>query len=383
MREVYITAIATALPNDPVGNDQMEAILGQAGEKPSKARKVVLRSNGIKSRHYAKDPQSGAFTHSNATLTAEAITNLKNDGVDPQRMTLLACGTTMADQLMPGHALMTQAEVGVSGIEAVSTAGICLSGITALQYARNAIKSGEHEQAVCTGSEIASAILSGKNFKPEIEQKVAQLSDRPEIAFEKDFLRWMLSDGAGAFWLAPRPAPGKLSLKIDWVEILSYAAEEPVCMYSGLQVHEDGTTQGWRELTPDEWNRESLLTVRQNVKLLNEKIIYYTVEKPLRTIMQKHPLKAEAVDYFLPHYSSEYFRDKVHEGMKKAGLDIPQDRWFTNLTTKGNTGSASIYIILEELFHSGQLKPGDRLLCYIPESGRFSTAFMHLSVVKP
>jgi 3-oxoacyl-[acyl-carrier-protein] synthase-3 len=66
--------------------------------------------------------------------------------------------------------------------------------------------------------------------------------------------------------------------------------------------------------------------------------------------------------------------------MKKAGCDIPQDKWFTNLTSKGNTGSASIYIMLEELFNSGSLKPGEKLLCYIPESGRFSTAFMHLSV---
>ena len=66
--------------------------------------------------------------------------------------------------------------------------------------------------------------------------------------------------------------------------------------------------------------------------------------------------------------------------MLEADCDIPQERWFTNLSSKGNTGSASIYIILEELFHSGKLKVGEKLLCYIPESGRFSTAFMQLEV---
>jgi len=57
-------------------------------------------------------------------------------------------------------------------------------------------------------------------------------------------------------------------------------------------------------------------------------------------------------------------------------------RWFTNLTSKGNTGAASIFIILEELFNQGRLRTGERLLCYVPESGRFSTAFMHLTVVE-
>lgn len=67
--------------------------------------------------------------------------------------------------------------------------------------------------------------------------------------------------------------------------------------------------------------------------------------------------------------------------MKKAGLEIPFEKWFTNLVEFGNTGSASMYIMLEELFNSGKLKRGDTLLCYIPESGRFSTAFMYLEVV--
>jgi 3-oxoacyl-[acyl-carrier-protein] synthase III len=69
--------------------------------------------------------------------------------------------------------------------------------------------------------------------------------------------------------------------------------------------------------------------------------------------------------------------------MERAGFVIPQERWFSNLTTKGNTGSASVYIMLEELFHSGKLKAGDRLLCYVPESGRFSTGYILLTVCGP
>ena len=38
---------------------------------------------------------------------------------------------------------------------------------------------------------------------------------------------------------------------------------------------------------------------------------------------------------------------------RRTRLRIPCERWFTNLTTKGNTGAASIYIMLEELVASG------------------------------
>jgi 3-oxoacyl-[acyl-carrier-protein] synthase-3 len=67
--------------------------------------------------------------------------------------------------------------------------------------------------------------------------------------------------------------------------------------------------------------------------------------------------------------------------MQAAGFEIPYAKWFTNLATTGNVGSASIYLIMEALFKSGELSAGQRLLCFIPESGRFSHCFMHLTVV--
>ena len=67
--------------------------------------------------------------------------------------------------------------------------------------------------------------------------------------------------------------------------------------------------------------------------------------------------------------------------MQHIGFKIDYDRWFTNLPTMGNTGSAAIYIILAELMQANRLKKGQRLLCFIPESGRFAHCFMHLTVV--
>jgi len=379
-RNVYITQTSAYLPNAPVDNDNMERILGQAGDKPSRARRMVLRSNGITSRHYAIDPETGASTHTNAQITAEAIRKF-NSGFDPLEISFLACGTSIPDQVMPNHAVMVQGELGVPMCEAVATSGVCLSGMTALKYAWFAVGSGQHSSAVATGSDLPSSVMTAENFQGELDAKVEAMEARPEIAFEKDFLRWMLSDGAGAVLLEDKPSDHGTSLRIDWIESFSYAGEIETCMYMGAEKNPDGSIKGWTQMNADERAATSALTIKQDVKLLNENIVNYTVERPLPGLMEKYQMRADQIDHFLPHYSSTFFRDKMYEGMKRVGFDLPQDRWFTNLTSKGNTGAASIYIMLEELLASGKVKPGERLLCFIPESGRFSTCFMHLTAV--
>ncbi len=381
-QQVYITHIASFLPNDPIANDEMESVLGMVNGRPSRARKLILRSNKIENRYYAINPETGAPSHTNSELTAEAIGNLKKMGCNLDELSLLSCGTTLPDQLMPNHALMVQGELQLHPCEAVATAGICLSGVMSFKYAYLSIKSGEHRNAVATGSENVSSLMRGHLFDEESKTATKLLQqNRKEIAFEKDFLRWMLSDGAGAVWMSDQPRQEGISLKVDWVKQISYAGELPTCMYAGMDKDANGNLAGWRSFLPQTWVEHSLFAIKQDVKLLNEKIIEYTVTKPLQKLIAEGLVDAKEIDWFLPHYSSGYFRDKVYDGMQKAGCDIPQTRWFSNLSSKGNTGSASIYIILEELFSSGRLKKGEKLLCYIPESGRFSTAFIHLTVV--
>jgi len=381
MREVYINKISAFFPNEAVDNDNIENVLGMVDGKPSLVKRIVLKSNKIETRYYAIDPKTNETTHSNAQMASEAIKMLSDEGLDLDKVELLACGTTSPDQLLPNHALMVHGETKMKPLEVVSIAGICLSGLTALKYAYTSIKSEEIDSAVTTGSENISASMRGRNFEPEVHAKVDMVRRNKELTFEKDFLRWMLSDGAGAIAVSHKPNADSISLKIDRIFSKSYAGEMEACMYSGCEKLKDGTTRGYREYMPEEWLTMSIFSIKQDVKLLNNNILEYTVFKPLEEMLEKKMFKPEDIDWFLPHYSSGYFRDKLYNTMKEVNCDIPQEKWFTNLAWKGNTGSASIYIILEELFNSGKLKKGEKLLCYIPESGRFSTAYLLLEVV--
>jgi 3-oxoacyl-[acyl-carrier-protein] synthase-3 len=381
MQPVYINEIAAFLPNDPVDNESIEKVLGALPHQPARVKKFVLRNNGIRTRHYAIDPATGVRTHTNAQLTAEAIRRLLDAlGLDKSAVEGLACGTSSADQLIPAHAMMVAGELGLPPCEIVSSAGVCCSGVAALRYGHMAVASGSRTNFVVTGSECASPFMRERNYRPVVSPDPSDPTKHPIASFEMEFLRWMLSDGAGAAWLDREPRPDGLSLKIEWVDQVSWAGELPVCMYSGMVKDKDGRLVHWF----DEENRydvvgKGYLTLQQDVRALDRHIIE-TAMIWFERLRERHDVDYSQVSWFLPHLSSMYFKGKVMEGMNARGMHVAEERWFTNLPDKGNTGSASIYIMLEELFHSGRLRSGDRILCIVPESARFTMAAFMLTV---
>ena len=377
MRPVYITRLSAYLPNDPVPNEEMEKVLGMVNGKPSRARLLVLRKNGIKTRYYAiKD---GIRTHTNAQLAAVAIRNLFDDSLPVTKLQLLATGTTSPDQLQPAHAAMVHHEIGSGNIEIISASGACVSSMQALKYTWMAVTAGMADVAVACGSERVSSWLQASRFSAEADSW-QHIDQSPYIAFEKDFLRWMLSDGAAAALLQPRPNETGISLQINWLEITSYANELETCLYAGAIKNEDGSLTGWSDMDTAKWGTESVFALKQDTRILGEHIIKKGGDF-LHTLMDKKGLTPDDVDYFLPHMSSEFFRKEMQDYMRGIGMDLPSEKWFYNLTSVGNVGSASPLLMLEELFHSGKLKKGDRLLVMVPESARFSYAYLYLTVV--
>jgi 3-oxoacyl-[acyl-carrier-protein] synthase-3 len=379
MSEAYITRIAKFLPNESVSNEEMEEYLGYINGKPSKSKAIVLRNNGIKNRFYALR-KDGTPTHTNAEMAALAIKDLfRNNPAEIGEMDLLSCATSSPDQLMPSHGSMVHGHLPeAASIEVVSPSGVCCAGMHAFKYAYMAVKLGEKQKAVACASERLSTVLRSDQFEDEIQQ-LTRLEKNPFLAFEKDFLRWMLSDGAGAFLVESAPNQEGISLKIDWIEGCSYANEVEACMYMGADKLEDGTLKSYKDFTAEEIQERSVLSIKQDVKLLGEKIVKLGFAK-LKDILVKKAVTIEDVSYFLPHLSSYFFENKIDEFFKENGMHIPKEKWYTNLVTKGNVGAASIYMMLEEVFNSGTLKKGEKILLAVPESSRFSYMFCLLTV---
>ncbi len=376
MSEVYITKIAKYLPNEPVGNDEMESKLGLINGVSSKARRIVLRNNQIKTRYYAID-QQGNITHNNAQLTKEAVELLCDDTLKSSEIELLSCGTSSPDQILPSHAAMVHGFLKNGNMEINSPSGACCSGMNALKYGYMSVKADLTKNAVCTGSERTSTWMKSDIFETEV-QHLKALEEKPLLAFQKDFLRWMLSDGAGAFLLENKPN-GKTPLRIEWIEGYSYAHEIDACMYAGSDKLENGFLKPWSEYPAEVWGKKSLFSMKQDTRLLGKNILVKGVES-LKNAIEKHGIKSEDITYYLPHISSYYFKEGLYNEMVKQGVPVAWDNWFINLEKVGNIGSASIYVMLEELVSTGKLKKGDKILLSVPESARFSYSYALLTV---
>jgi 3-oxoacyl-[acyl-carrier-protein] synthase III len=380
-KEVYITDTSVFFPNQPVSNDEMEEYLGFINGKPSKAKRIVLRNNGIKRRFYALS-KGGKPTHTNAQMTAMAVRSLyNNDPAGLRTLELLSCGTSSPDQMMPSHGVMVHGWLPeTNGVEVVSPSGVCCAGMHAFKYAYMAIKTGDVHNAVATGSERMSASLVSQAFEDEV-QKLIQLEENPYIGFEKEFLRWMLSDGASAFLMSDKKNEKGLSMRVEWIEGVSYANKMEACMYMGSEKLADGSLKSYLDYSPHEVLDHSILSIKQDVKLLSENIIPLG-GVGLKAALDKHGIKSEEIDYFLPHMSSEFFKDKIFTRLIEIGNPIPYEKWFVNLSTVGNVGAASSYLMVDELYHSGKLKAGDKILLLVPESSRFSYMYSLLTVVE-
>jgi len=375
---VFIINTSSFFPNGPVNNSEMESYLGYINDKPSKSKEIVLRNNGIINRYYALDKR-GKATHTNAQMTALAVKALFKDEPDQlKNVELLVCGTSSPDQMIPSHGVMTHGWLPeAKAIEVVSPSGVCCAGMHALKYAYLAIKAGDVNIAIATGSERFSGLLVADVFKEEA-QILKKLIENPYIAFQKDFLRWMLSDGASAFLLSDTPNEIGLSLRIDWIEGVSYAQEMETCMYMGAEKQSDGTLKGFMDYTPEEIMNKSIFSIKQDINLLMDNIVPLGGKK-IQEIFERRGLTVSEIDYFLPHISSNFFKSKIFDLVEKFG-GIPYEKWFINLFTVGNVGAASVYLMIDELFHSGKLKKGEKLLLLVPESSRFSYMYALITV---
>ncbi len=378
MHPVYITKTSAFLPNNPVENKDIEAYLGMIGGKPSRAKDLILRNNGIISRYYALDLKKNV-THTSYEMAARAIEKLYDKDFTVDNVELLSAGTASQEMIMPSHGVQIHGEMGGSNrTDVVSFAGSCCSGIHALKYGYMAVATGDKQNAVCVASERLSAWMTSSYFKQEFEN-LQLIEDDPIIAFEKDFLRFMLSDGAGAVKLSGKPAEEGISLKIEWIELTSYANTLPTCMYAGADYDKNGRLLGWTHFPEEEWTSKSIFSLKQDTKLLGDNIIKMGGSFFME-LVKKYDLKPEDITWFLPHLSSMYFKQRILKNLEQNGFQIPLEKWFLNLPKVGNVAAASAFLMLDELVRTKDLKKGEKILFMIPESARFSYAFVLLTV---
>ena len=360
MTNCYITSTGSYLPGKPVDNESIEQYLGSMiGE--GRIRRKILNANGIQTRYYALDKKQNV-THSLYELAAEAVKDCLSLDQNLLNIDYLSAGTTHAPLLAPGLSSLLHDQLSKDGVishalEINSNSGICSSGAQALVNASRAVKSGDAHGAICVGVEQSSIGLRSKEFRTTYDFPAILRDVRSSKWFMSVFLRFMLSDGAGAFLLEGQPKEQGLSLQVNWTYSRSFANEAPLCMQ--LQ--------------------SNPMILSQDIKIL-AKYMAPLSKKAVEGALCEHGETLENYTMVLPHMSSYYFERSV----KKIMADLSPNRevpYWTNLRTAGNTGAASIFIMLDEYLKTRPVAPGDRLLLFVPESGQFNFVLISLTVV--
>lgn len=359
----YITRTSSFLPGPAIANNEIEQHLGTLPDE-AETKATVLAMNGIQTRHYAQD-ENQQPTHDVYELAYQAIVNCLGAEQLSSPISMLATGTTYSPLFAPGaasilHSRLRDRTETNHPMEISSHGGICSSAAAALVNAIRAVSAGEHQTALCVGADHPSQILKASEIRP-IDDRREHSQLRNSQWFMSVFLRFMLSDGAGAMVLQDSPDSNQLSLKVNWTHSLSFAHATELCMKLD--------------------SKTALLS--QNLMVLS-RFLFPCGERFLRHALDRHDDSLDNYRVILPHLSSFFFRKKFERAIKNSSADAdhPTPYW-TNLATAGNTGAASIYIMLDEFLRLNSLQHGERVLLFVPESGQFNYVLISLTAVAP
>ena len=375
LKKCYINQIGKYLPGNPISNDEMEEYLGRIGGVSSRVGPKVLKQNKIESRYYALDKHQNT-TISNAAMAAHAIRDaISRSEISLDDLQLLVTATSQGDLPLPGFASMVHGELKNQPCEIASLHGICASSVLALRHSVSAVKAGEVSKSAVVASELASRLLKATRFEEQ------GFGKEKRLPFETEFLRWMLSDGAGALLISDQPNSTGLSIEVESIHIKSYASQFAPCMYVGKKdnVSKD-EVYGWLDYPGYmEAACDGAINLHQTVNMLDD-VIRICINGVFE-LVEEGKLDSDQIDWWVTHYSSHIFREQAYDLLVKGGITIEPDKIFSNLYSRGNMGSASFYLMLEEMLNHGYLESGQRLLCIVPESGRFLFGYVILKVV--
>ena len=373
LRDGYVTGAGVFLPGAPIDNGRMEDHLGRINGRDSLFGKKALRWNGVESRHYAM-AADGNVSHSNAEMCALAVKQALDDAALQRRdLTFLAAATTQGDLIVPGHAASVHAEIGGGAMEIASFQSVCGSSLMAAKGAWQAVRTGDHDVAAACAGEFSS-----RWFRPSFYEGSALVDAKGRLKPEADFLRFTLSDGAGAIIIEPEPRPG--SLKIELVDVVSLADRFDPCMWAGAQIGTRADLKtSWGMYGPREGHALGAIALLQDFELL-KRVIRAWIGVYLQKV-EEGRIKPAEIDHCLVHYSAKSLRAEIVSLLQDTAGMVPEEKWFSVLREKGNVGSASIWLMLDGLMKSGKVQSGEKILCVVPESGRALVGFMVLEAV--
>ena len=296
-----ILGTGSALPKKVVTNDDLAAFLETNDE-------WISTRTGIRERRVLSDEtlQSLAERAGKAALA--------NAGVVPEEIDFVLVSTVNAETLSPALACDIQPALGLKCMGMDLNAG-CTGFIAALSVAEGLIASGRARRILIVSAEALS--------------RFADWTDRSTCV--------LFGDAAGAAVVGEG----------EGVKDIRFVGEPRRDVLCGT------TPPGNSPFAVDP-------QPAQYLKMQGQEVYKFAVShsfKDIREMLAYHDLEPEDVDFYVLHQANMRILEAV-----RTRLKVDEGRFPHNIERTGNTSSATVPVLLDELNRSGALKPGCRVI---------------------
>lgn len=271
----------------------------------------IRERTGIVRRHIVEEDT----TVSMAVKAAQAA--LENAGMNAEELDMILVATMTPNRIIPGIACEVQKEIKAVKAVGIDLNAACSGFVFAYNTAQCYVSAGIYKNILIIGSESLSNVVNWE--------------DRGSCI--------LFGDGAGSAIL--RAEEGE---------------QRPFVMHSDgakgeVLVCESRHQKNW-ELKEKERTTYMYMDGQEVFKFAVKK-----VPEAIKELLVKNETATDEIDWFILHQANRRIIEAVAKRMK---LDI--ERFPMNLQEYGNTSSASIPILLDELNRSGKLKKGQKLV---------------------
>lgn len=304
-----ILGTGSFLPAQVVTNDHLAQIVDTNDE-------WITSRTGIKERRISNGETV-------SQLASEAARRAMEDaGVQPEEIDLILLATMTPDASMPNGACMVQKEIGAVNATCFDINAACTGFLFALNTANAYLTAGMYEKILVIGAETLS--------------KITDWSDRSTCV--------LFGDGAGAV-------------------IVAADSEKKYVAVSGSEGHKGDVLRAGKlgmgnflmEQEEEIFKKEDYYMYMNGQEVF--KFAVKTVPEAIHRVLEKAEAAVEDIDCFVLHQANVRIISSV---AKRLGVDM--DKMPVSLDRYGNTSAASIPVLLDEIYKSGVLKPGMKLV---------------------
>lgn len=313
---IVLKGTGSAHPINKVTNAELEKIVDTSDE-------WIRERTGIESRYIAK----GETVASLATEAAKAA--LSDANVDPADVEIIIVASCSSEMALPCVACQVQGNIGANKAVAFDLNAACAGFLFALNSVNAYISSGVYKNALVIGAEVLSNIIDW--------------TDRGTCI--------LFGDGAGAaYFEKSRDNASSKSQAILPLGLSHFVQRSDGSKGNVLSCGQRDSRNAFFE--NDEVHKYVTMDGKEVFKFATRQ-----VPEAILELLDKANLSTEDIDCFLLHQANLRIIESIAKRLKADISKFP-----ANVNKMGNTSSASIPILLDEVRKSGYLKAGMKVV---------------------